>query len=237
MYKSKILLGLVFLFYALSVIFQFIGYSDVANSFKSFILPMVTVFCFLNFNHKTLFFSLFLVFYSISDLLSFIQPYTSHNVDYFLGNSLYIMAYTCLILEICKSVCLFHVLRNYKIHILVLTVLNIYIVYVLQVIINSVIAETSEYYVELTYNIVMFLLLSMALINYFYRDNLKSLYLFLGSLCLVFGEVIWVAYTYISERNLLNVLSTTLFVIAIYFFYKQSLLIHEDREEAHMLIN
>jgi hypothetical protein len=147
------------------------------------------------------------------------------------------MAYTCLILEICKSVCLFHVLRNYKIHILVLTVLNIYIVYVLQVIINSVIAETSEYYVELTYNIVMFLLLSMALINYFYRDNLKSLYLFLGSLCLVFGEVIWVAYTYISERNLLNVLSTTLFVIAIYFFYKQSLLIHEDREEAHMLIN
>jgi hypothetical protein len=237
MYKSKILLGLVFLFYALSVIFQFIGYSDVANSFKSFILPMVTVFYFLNFNHKTLFFSLFLVFYSISDLLSFIQPYTSHNVDYFLGNSLYIMAYTCLILEICKSVCLFHVLRNYKIHILVLTVLNIYIVYVLQVIINSVIAETSEYYVELTYNIVMFLLLSMALINYFYRDNLKSLYLFLGSLCLVFGEVIWVAYTYISERNLLNVLSTTLFVIAIYFFYKQSLLIHEDREEAHMLIN
>jgi hypothetical protein len=221
----------------LSIVFQFNDKSDVAVSIKSFILPIVTIFYFLNFNRKTLFFSLFLVFYSISDLLIFIQPYISHNVDYFLGNSLYIMAYTCLILEICKSVCLFHVLRNYKIHILVLTVLNIYIVYVLQVIINSVIAETSEYYVELTYNIVMFLLLSMALINYFYRDNLKSLYLFLGSLCLVFGEVIWVAYTYISERNLLNVLSTTLFVIAIYFFYKQSLLIHEDREEAHMLIN
>ena len=45
-----------------------------------------------------------------------------------------------------------------------------------------------DYYFELVYNIITLSLLSIALLNYFYRDNQKSLYLFLGVLCLVFSE-------------------------------------------------
>jgi len=152
-------------------------------------------------------------------------------INYYLGNSLYIIAYTFLILEICKSISFFHILRNYKIHLLVLTILNVYIVYVLQVIVNPYITKTNEYYVELIYNIIMLCVLSASLINYFYKDNLKAMYLFLAALCIVFGEVIWVAYAYISARNLLNVISTTLYVTSFYFFFKQSRLRQEVKQD------
>ena len=239
MYKSKILVGLVLLIYILSVLFQYGGESIIANSLKSFILPIITVLYFLTVKSKTLFFSLFLVIYSFSDLMIFVEPYIPSNVDYYLGNSLYILAYTFLFIEVCKSVSIFYILRHYKIHLFILTILNIYIIYVLLVIVNPYILKTNQYYMELTYNIIMLLVLSLTLINYFYRDNVKSLYLFLGALCIVFGEVIWVAYIYISERDLLNILSSALYILSFYFFYRQSELFYEDRkeEEVSMLIN
>lgn len=236
MYKSKVLVGLVILVYMLSVLFQFGGNDIIANALKSFILPVITLMYFLNVKNKTLFFTLFLVLYSISDLLLFLKPYVSNHVDYYLGNSLYILSYICLLIEISKSVSVLHVIRHYKIHVLVLTILNIYIVYVLQVIVDPYVAKTNEYYVELVYNIVMLMLLSVSLVNYFYKDNVKSLYLFLGALCIVFGEVIWVAYNYISERNLLNVVYITLFILAFYFFFKQSEIIYDENDEANMLV-
>jgi hypothetical protein len=95
-------------------------------------------------------------------------------------------------------------------------------VYVLQVIVNPYVGMTNVYYMELVYNIVMLSVLSVALINYFYRDNKKALYLFIGSLAIVFSEVIDVAYMYISNKAFLNFLATTLAVIAFYFFLKQA---------------
>ena len=79
-----------------------------------------------------------------------------------------------------------------------------------------------EYFIELIYNIVMLLLLSTSLLNYFYRDNKKSLYMFLGSLLIVFSEVISVAYLYISSHYSLNLIVVTLALLAFYFFYQQS---------------
>ncbi len=238
MNKSKALVILALLLYILSVIFQFSDEDVIANALKSIILPVVTLLYFVKIKKKSLFFTLFLVLFSISDLMIFSTPYISHNVDYYLGNSLYILAYASLLVEVSKSISLLYVLRNYKIHLLVLTILNIYLIYVLQVIVDPFVDKTNEYYVELIYNIVMLLLLSVSLVNYFYRDNVKSLSMFLGALCIVFGEVIWVAYTYISERNLLNAVSTTLYVLAFYFFYKQSKIEQEvEREEVNMLVN
>jgi hypothetical protein len=239
MNKSKVLVILALLLYVLSVIFQFSDEDVIANALKSIILPVVTLLYFVTVKKKSLFFTLFLVLFSISDLMIFLTPYTSHNIDYFLGNILYILAYAFLLVEVSKSISLVYVLRNFKIHLLVLTILNVYLIYVLQVIVDPFVANKSnEYYVELIYNIVMLLLLSVSLVNYFYRDNVKSLSMFLGALCIVFGEVIWVAYTYITERHLLNAISTSLYVLAFYFFYKQSKIAQEaEREEVNMLIN
>ncbi|WP_246067739.1 hypothetical protein [Changchengzhania lutea] len=166
--------------------------------------------------------------------MTLIVDYVPHKVDYFIGNSLYILAYLFLLIEIAKSMSLTHVIRNFKIHILVLVALNVYIVYVMQVIVNPHV-QTSEYYVELLYNTVMLLLLSIALLNYIYRDNKKSLYLFLGSLSIVFSEVISVAYIYVSDKSLLNFLSITLAVIAFYFFFQQSKMRNRPLKALHMV--
>lgn len=238
MYKSKILMGLVLIVYILSVSFQFFNFSEVANSLKSFIIPIFTLLYFLTTKRKSLFFSLFLIVYSISDLLLFLEPFIAQKVNYYIGNSLNIIAYLCLILEVYKSVSVVHILKNYKIHLLVLTILNIYIIYVLQVIVDPYVAKTNEYYVEIVYNFVMLFVLSITLVNYFYRDNVKSLYLFLGALCIVFSEVIWVAYIYISANTILSILSTSLYMLAFNFFYMQSKLYYRKRtEESSLLIN
>jgi low temperature requirement protein LtrA len=119
----------------------------------------------------------------------------------------------------------------------VLLALNIWLVYVLQSIVLSELNRKSEYYLELTYNIVMLILLSGSLLNYFYRDNQKSLYLFLGALCIVFSEVIDVAYMYISQRALLNFLSTTLSLSAFYFLCKQTNLSDIKEEEIQVVLD
>ncbi|MFI1745875.1 hypothetical protein [Thalassobellus sediminis] len=231
MYKSKILVGLLILFYIVFVFFQFKGQVTLAEYFDAVLVPIIALAYFLFVKRKTLFFSLFLVLFSISDLMIFIVNHVYYEIYYYVGNSLYILAYASLFLEVCKSICVIHVLKNYKIHLIVLMALSFYIVYVLQVIVNPYVEMTNEYYVELIYNIVMLVFLSASLLNFFYRDNRKSLYLFIGALCIVFSEVIWVAYTYISSGSLLNIISGTLSLLAFYFFYKQSKLLDEDKEE------
>ncbi|WNH09692.1 hypothetical protein [Thalassobellus suaedae] len=236
MYKSRILVGLLVLFYIVFVFFQLKGNLTLAENFDALLVPTITLAYFLFVKRKTLFFSLFLILFSISDLMVLIDDYIPYKIDYFVGNALYILAYVSLFLKICKSISIIHVLKNFKIHLIVLIALSFYIVYVLQVIIDPYVKMTNEYYVELVYNIVMLVTLSASLLNFFYRDNNKSLYLFIGVLCIVFSEVIWVAYTYVAERNLLNIISGTLSLLAFYFFYKQSKLVDEDKKEIVMVI-
>lgn len=236
-FKCKIWTGIVLAIYILFVLLQLNDKGFFADAAKSFILPVITLIYFLTVKNKPLFFTLFLILYSISDLTVFVEPYMSFVMSYYIGNTLYILAYLFLVIEICKSISLFYIIKNFKIHMVVLISLNIYIGYVLQVVVNPYVDKANEYYVEIVYNFVMLALLSVSLLNYFYRDNVKALYLFLGSLCIVFAEVIWVAYTYISERNLLSIVSTTLYLVAFYFFYKQSKLEYEDNEPFDVLVN
>ncbi len=227
MYKSKVLMGFVILAYLLFVVFQITGHDSLSNTFRYLIMPLIAVAYFFNTETKrTLFFSLFFICYSVSDLLGIASNYIDVEVEYFIGNALYILAYLFLLLEVCRSICIIHVLKNFKIHLLVLTGLNIYIAYVLLIIVKPY-TYFSEYLVEIIYNIVMLLLLSASLINYFYKDDKKSLLLFIGSLCIVFSEVIGIAYMYISEKELLNFLATTLSLFAFYSYYLQARIEHE----------
>lgn len=232
MYKSKVLVVFTVLVYVLFIVFQFSDSEDIARNLSLIILPLITVAYFLYVRRKTLFFSLFLTFYSISDLMGLITDYIPYDIEYFLGNSLYIFAYIFLFLEVCKSVSFNHVVREFKLHIITLTILNIYIVYVLQVIVDPYLSLTIEYFLELIYNISMLMVLSVSLLNYFYRDNKKSLLLFIGALCIVFSEVISIAYMYITDKSLLNVISVTLYVLAFYFFFQQSKLKNVESADA-----
>ena len=245
MYKSKVLVTLVLVIYVLFAVFGFVGNEDIAFTFDSLILPLVAVMYFAFFKKKTVFFTLFLLCYAGSDVIGLVIGNLNESsmtplifqIDYYVGNSLYILSYIFLFIEICKSLNIVHVLKNFAVHIIVLLALNIYLIYVLQSIVIPELSKGGEFYLELTYNIVMLLLLSGSLLNYFYRDNQKALYLFLGALCIVFSEVIDVAYIYISQRALLNFLSTTLSLSAFYFFCKQTSLSDMKEEEIQVVLD
>ncbi len=159
-----------------------------------------------------------------------------YSLYYYAGNSLCIFAYAFLLIEICKSVFILHVLKNFKLHIVVLGALSFYIAYILQKIVNPYLEITYEYLIEVSYNIIMLLLLSVSLLNYFYKENRKALFLFFGALCIVFCEVINVAYLYVSDINLLNFLSETFLVAAFYFFYQQSKLDNKKKDSVEEML-
>ena len=132
-----------------------------------------------------------------------------------------------LILKIWRSMDFKYLLKHFKIHIIVLSALSIYLVYVLQVLVKSYLVLNYEYVIEFIYNIVMLVLLSSALLNYLCRDNKKSLFIFIGSLLIVFSEVISLAYMYIYPTNALHLLVVSLALLAFYFFYQQSKLTND----------
>ena len=168
--------------------------------------------------------------------MSYDETQKLYDFEYYFGNSLYILAYIFLIIGIAKSLNMKHIIKYFKMHLIVLTVLNVYLLYVLHAIINPNLVLESDYYLELTYNIVILLLLSIALLNYFYKDNKKSLYFFLGALCIVFSEVMDIAYIYVAQRCFLNFLGTTLALAAFYFFYQQSKLLNVANSEGKYVV-
>lgn len=222
MNKLKVLVGTILLVYLAFVVSQFSNHHYLATIFDALILPLVTISYFVGNHKKRVLFIVFLLAYSISDLMVLIVDYIPYEVYYYVGNGLYIVAYLSLLIKILKSLSFLEIIKNFKLHLIVLLALNIYIAYVLQVIVNPYVSMTNEYFVEMIYNISMLLLLSASLLGYFYKDNKKSLFMFLGSLSIVFSEVISVAYMYVSQQNLLNFISTTLTALAFYFFCRQA---------------
>lgn len=230
MKKTNILIFFIIAFCVAFAIFEINGQEYLSLACRSFIVPLFTVLYFINVSQRSMLFSLFLIFFSVAEVSSVLEYFSfdwsqdSLDLYYVAGNSMFIVAYLFLILEVFKTINLRKVLKNYFIHVIVLLVLNVYIVYVLITIVNPKFQEDSEYLigVEFIYNVVMLLLLTISLISYFYNDNKKTLLLFFGSICIVFSEVIQIAYFYIVDQDLLNIIQTLLFVLAFCFFYFQS---------------
>ncbi|SFZ92171.1 hypothetical protein SAMN05428642_102570 [Flaviramulus basaltis] len=243
MYKSKVLVSFIIICYVFFAIFELVGNDTMAYNLNSLIVPLIALSYMIFNKKKDIFFSLFFILYSLSDLMGLVTSYLSferaemfNEYKYYIGNSLYILAYMFLVVKIGKSLSFKYLLRNNKIHLVVLIILNIYLVYVLQVIIHPSLLAESDYYLELIYNIVVVLLLAISLLNYFHKDNKKSLYLFLGSLCIVFSEFMDVAYIYIEKRSFLNIIATSLTVGAFYFFYQQSRLLNDKKKEQEYML-
>jgi hypothetical protein len=175
---------------------------------------------------KRLFFFLFFIAFAFADTLNFFSlfiPLRENSIDYsyYLVNSLYILAYIFLIIQVLKSMDVKEVVKKLPFHIIILLVLDV----------SSVIVVTNttqnqldiyEYTLEFVYNAVIMVLLSVALINYIHKDDKKSMNLLLGSIFIVFSEVIQLTYFYVAEMNVLNVFCSLLLVFAFLFFYLQA---------------
>lgn len=243
MNKSKILVGFALLCCIMYAVFQFVETEKslyLSDAFRALVIPIITILYFINVKDKSIYFSGFLILYSLSELMCWVSPTIPTMLDYYTGNALYISAYVLLVYEILKSMNFVYVLKHYSVHLVVLTALSTYIVTVLLKIVSPLVTGF-EFMVEFVYNLITLLLLSVALINFIYRDSKKSLLMFFGALCIVFSEMIQIAYYYINTNKfvaeLLNLSYTGLLIGSFCFFYFQSKFVEEEMEEDGIFVN
>lgn len=208
------------------------------------IVPLVTyLYVISTLDSKSYFFK-FLLFYSIGELLGGIgmiyyitpSPYIDY-LQFYGGNICYILAYTCLILEVYKNLELKKVIKRFPVHLIILLALDVYsVIFVSEVAVKSGFLQgTLDYAIEIIYNVVIMMLLTITLINYISKDSKKAMNLIIGALCIVFSEVMQVAYFYVADRNILSISYSVLLVMAFCFFYLQSGMSYTETRKYHAL--
>lgn len=237
MVKPKVLGVLIVVIYLLFVYMQINGDDVLANNLEALLVPLVALGYMVFEDKKTVYFSIFILSYAVSDLLDLIVDYINYDLYYYLGNILYMVGYFFLLLEILKSTDFSYLLKRFKIHSVVLIALSVYLIYILQTIVNPFVEFTNKYYIEIIYNVLLVGLLSFALLNYIHKENNKALFLFLGVILIVFSEFIWVADNYIVRKNLLTIISSTLALGAFFCFYKQVQYSVEEGKESRVALD
>ncbi|TJY36087.1 hypothetical protein [Pontimicrobium aquaticum] len=229
--KAKLLGSFIVILTIAFISFQILDL-DIATEMVRFpIVPLLTYLYVLKSKDTKSFFFWFLCFYAIGELLAGIGILyyinESEFIDYlqfYGGNLCFILSYSSLFLEINKNVRLNKIIKRFPIHLIVLIALDVYsVILVSDISLKSgYLSSTLDFVIEIVYNTVIMLLLTMALVNYISRDSKKAMNLLIGSLCIVFSEVIQVAYFYVSERIVLGVVYSVLLVLAFTLFYIQS---------------
>jgi len=177
--------------------------------------------------NKTKHFFWFIVTFTVAHVLSYASYYViefrEDQTDYFYygANLLYILAYIFLIIGILWGLELKKVFSELSITIFILIILDIFCVYIVSGTTENVLG-IYEYSLEFFYNAVVMALLSVGLINYMYRNDNKSMLFLIGSICIVFSEIIQLAYFYILTSNDLGFIYSLFLVLAFVFLYLQS---------------
>lgn len=177
--------------------------------------------------YKNSLFLLFLIGFSLAHVFGFFAYYSSQTAGgeieslYYISNIIYILSYVFLIIRLLLSLDLKTVFLQLPIPILVLVILDIFCVSIVTSTTETVLS-LNQYVLEYTYNAIIMMLLSVALINYMYRNDNKSMLLLIGSICIVFSEIIQLAYYYIIENTDLSFIHSLFLVVAFLLFYIQS---------------
>src|SRR5690606_25480307 len=116
--KSNILLAFIILLCVSFTLFQVQEEFYISAVSRALIVPLITVLYFMNTRDRSLYFSWFLLFFSISELIVFteyfLQTGKQLHVYYFVGNLLYILAYLSLLIDIIKGLNFKKVFKNYN---------------------------------------------------------------------------------------------------------------------------
>jgi len=237
MLTRKLLLIFIILLAIVFIDLQVFELQAVEDYVRPIILPLLALLYYLAKKEKSSNFFYFLLFYSIgeiSSLFSYYAQYSNFMNDllYYGGNILFITAYVFLILEILKPMNIKKIFNRFTTYILIFAALDIYsIILVTDIAIKSeLLSGFFDYLTEIVYNTVIMLLLTITLINYISSHTKKAMNLLLGALCIVFSEVIQVAYYYVSDQNILSIAYSVLLVLAFTFFYIQTNLSYAESE-------
>ncbi|WP_299122358.1 hypothetical protein [uncultured Winogradskyella sp.] len=227
MIVNRILKVILLLLGGVFIVLQSFAYEVEGAAISSLMFLLLTVLYFRWTENKSSFFLWFLATFTIAQILSFAAYYLileEGQVDYlyFITNILYIIAYIFLISRILRRLDIKKVFLEHSIPILILVVLDIFCLAIVAETTENVLS-TSQNNLEYAYNAVIMALLSVALINYMYRNDNKSMLFLLASIFIVFSEIIQLAYYYILlEDNNLGFIYSFFMVVAFVFFYLQS---------------
>lgn len=236
----KILIGILVTLALVFLGMQAFDLEIEAAGIRALLLVLLTTLYCYKVKRKRLFFLTFLAIFTIAEILNFIgwhvPAVASNNIDYlyYIINSLYIVSYLFLILEILTSMNLVEMIKKYPFHTLTLIILDVFSVVVVT---NTAIQKLSpnEYYVEFIYNAIIMILLTFSLLNYIDKNDKKSVNLLIGSIFIFFSEVLQLAYFYISDIILLNVICSLFLVLAFLFFYLQSKTTYQLQETRYTI--
>lgn len=176
------------------------------------------------------FFGFFLIGFSIVEILKVVFD-ANELIGVYGANYLIIATYLSLIIFLVKDLEIKKIFKDFKLPIVVLVVFNAYIIYALnEMILEDPKVETDslDFVIDVVYNVFIQLVLSLALIHYLYHQTKQSLLLFLASVCIVFSEMVQVAYLFISSEQILEIIYSMLMGLGFYFLYVYIKIRHFD---------
>ena len=232
MYKIKALKALLITAAVVFIVLQVLEFEFYGAAVKVVLFLGLTLLYHIEVKDKNWFFRLFLFLFTLGVVIDFIAWLFSFSnisefegVFYYSANVLFITSYVVIIAKMLSALNLKSVIKKLPIHILVLLILDVFSVIIVTETTEKVL-NSAEYMLEFIYNSVVMILLSVALLNYIYRDDIKSMNMLLASILIVFSEIIQMAYFYIEDNNTFNIMCSVLLVGAFVFFYIQSTLKH-----------
>lgn len=227
MFLNKLLKVILLLLGGIFIILQGLAYELEGAAVSALMLVLLTVlYCKWTVN-KSRFFFWFLVIFTVAHVLSYSSWYGPEirqgDIDYYYygANVLYIISYLFLIVKITSSFKFRNIFKELAIPIVILLVLDVFCVVLVTDTTKGALTGY-EYTLEFIYNAVIMALLSVALIDYMYRNDRKSMLFLVGSIFIVFSEIIQLAYFYILEARSLGFVYSFFLVVAFLFFYLQS---------------
>ena len=228
MLVNKILKVVLLLLGGLFIVLQGFAFEVEGAAVSALIFVLLTIVYCRWTENKSKFFFWFLVLFTLAQLLSLYAYYgpviEENQIDYYYygANFLYILAYLFLIVKIVKGLDIKAVFSELSIPIFILVILDVFCVSIVTATTENVFTFY-EYVLEYGYNAVIMAVLSVALINDMYRNDNKSMLFLVGSICIVFSEIIQLAYYYILENNNdLGFIYSFFLVVAFLFLYIQS---------------
>lgn len=234
---KRLLISLLLCLSVLFVSFQFYEQELYASGIRAVILLGLTILYVHEVKSKRFYFFMFLTTYCFAEILNFIASlypadFNGINYYYYVINALFITAYIFLIVQVVMTIKFKELLKVYPFHIIILFILDAFCVVLITATTEESL-DTPQYVLEFLYNCVIMVLVSVALLNYIHHDNKKAMNLLLGTIFIVFSEVIQLAYFYVAEFNFLNVICSLFFVIAFMFFYLQARLKNEPNSQQY----
>lgn len=239
MLLNKILKVLLLLLGGVFVILQGFGYEVEGAATSTFMLVILTFIYYEWTQNKTKYFFWFLAAFTcghVVSLFSWLMPEIKEhqiNVYYYASNLLSILAYLFLIVRVLVELNFKKIVAELTIPIIILVVLDVFCVVLVTDTAENALTNY-EYALEFFYNTVIMVLLSSTLINYMYRNDSKSMLLLVGSMCIVFSEIIQLAYYYILDDSNLVFIYSFFLVLAFVFFYLQSQVAFTGPEPAYV---